>query len=266
VKVKTLLQRLPEGVLTGDGGCEVKGISHDSRQIRRGNVFAAKCRPFSNHMAADGCRVLPVDDPWGARLLDQPRDGDASWGLDRGTICARDVVSDLNGSCFDLRIAEEQARVELPLAGVHNLRNALSAAAAAAHVSGLGITAIRRGFKRARPLSGRLEPVRTALKFPVFAVGELADLPIVTSDNPRMEDPGAIAEAVAEGVRTAGAEPLVVLDRSEAIGVALEKADERSLVLVAGKGHEPYQLVGETRIPFSDQNVLRSEARGARCA
>jgi len=57
-----------------------------------------------------------------------------------------------------------------------------------------------------------------------------------------------------------------VLDRSEAIGVALERADERSLVLVAGKGHEAYQIVGETRIPFSDQNVLRSEARRAQCA
>ena len=99
-----------------------------------------------------------------------------------------------------------------------------------------------------------------------YAVGGFADLPIVTSDNPRSEDPAAIAETVAAGVMAAGSDPLVVLDRSEAIGVALEHADERSLVLVAGKGHEPYQIVGETRVPFSDQNVLRSEARRARCA
>lgn len=43
-------------------------------------------------------------------------------------------------------------------------------------------------------------------------------------------------------------------------------ADDRSLVLVAGKGHEDYQITGETRIPFSDQDVLRSKARRARCA
>jgi UDP-N-acetylmuramoyl-L-alanyl-D-glutamate--2,6-diaminopimelate ligase len=274
------------------------------------SYYAAKCRLFSDHLTGDGRRALPVDDPWGARLLDEPCDGDVSWGLDRGTVCAREVVTDLSGSHFDLRIAEEYARAELPLVGVHNLRNAL-AAAAAARAFGLGVTAICRGLKRARPLSGRLEPIKTALPFPVFvdfahtpeglravlqglrrisdrrlivvfgaggdrdqgkrgamgyAVGELADLPIVTSDNPRSEDPAAIAQAVADGAMAAGSDPLVVLDRSEAISIALERADERSLVLVAGKGHEAYQIIGKTRIPFSDQNVLRSEARRARCA
>ncbi len=97
-----------------------------------------------------------------------------------------------------------------------------------------------------------------------YAVGEHADVPIVTCDNPRSEDPAAIAEAVADGVRAAGAEPLVVLDRREAIRTALELADERSLVLVAGKGHEVFQIIGDEQIPFSDQNVLRSLARRLR--
>jgi UDP-N-acetylmuramoyl-L-alanyl-D-glutamate--2,6-diaminopimelate ligase len=98
-----------------------------------------------------------------------------------------------------------------------------------------------------------------------FAVGESADVAVVTSDNPRTEDPESIAAAVAEGVRAAGAEPLVVLDRREAIAHALEIADTRSLVLVAGKGHEAYQTVGDSRIPFSDQEVLRTEAGRERC-
>jgi len=98
-----------------------------------------------------------------------------------------------------------------------------------------------------------------------FAVGESADVAVVTSDNPRTEDPESIAAAVAEGVRAAGAEPLVVLDRREAIAHALEIADTRSLVLVAGKGHEAYQTIGDTRIPFSDQEVLRAEAGRERC-
>jgi UDP-N-acetylmuramoyl-L-alanyl-D-glutamate--2,6-diaminopimelate ligase len=71
---------------------------------------------------------------------------------------------------------------------------------------------------------------------------------------------------VADGVRAAGAEPVVVLDRREAIAAALERADEKSLVLIAGKGHEAYQTIGDTKIPFSDQEVVRSEARRARCA
>jgi UDP-N-acetylmuramoyl-L-alanyl-D-glutamate--2,6-diaminopimelate ligase len=99
-----------------------------------------------------------------------------------------------------------------------------------------------------------------------FAVGELADVAIVTSDNPRSEDPAKIAEAVAEGVRAAGADPLVVLDRRQAIATALETANQRALVLVAGKGHEACQTIGDERVPFSDQEVVRAEARRARCA
>jgi UDP-N-acetylmuramoyl-L-alanyl-D-glutamate--2,6-diaminopimelate ligase len=270
--------------------------------------FEAKHRLFSEHLAPGGRRVLPVDDPWGARLLDDQREGDLSWGLDRGAVCARMVISDLEGSRFDLRLPETELAVRLPLVGVHNLRNGL-AAAAAASAAGLGPKAIRRGLKKARPLRGRLERIKTKLPFPIFvdyahtpeglrsvlqaldritdrrlivvfgaggerdsgkrgpmgyAVGELADLQIVTSDNPRSEDPSVIAEAVAEGVRAAGGEPRIVLDRREAIRTALEVADERSLVLVAGKGHEAYQVVGDEQTPFSDQNVIRSLSRRLR--
>lgn len=273
------------------------------------SYFEAKRRLFTEHLAPDGRRVLPVDDPWGARLLDRPRDGDVSWGLDRGAVCAREVASTLEGSRFELRLPDGEVRVELPLVGVHNLRNAL-AAAAAAHAAGLGPKAIRRGLKRAVPLSGRLERIDTKLPFPIFvdyahtpeglravlqaldritdrrlivvfgaggdrdrgkrgpmgyAVGELADLAIVTSDNPRSEDPAAIAEAVAEGVRAAGGDPLLVLDRRQAIRTALEQADERSLVLVAGKGHEADQVIGGERLVFSDQDVVRAEAAGVLC-
>ena len=271
--------------------------------------FESKRRLFTEHMAVDGRRVLPVDDPWGARLLDEPRAGDVSWGLDRGAVCGRDVVSDLSGSRFNLILPDEEISVHLPLVGVHNLRNAL-AAAAAAHAAGLSASTIKRGLERARPLCGRMERIATTHHFPVFvdyahtpeglravlqalrkitdrrlivvfgaggdrdrgkrgpmgfAVGESADVAVVTSDNPRTEDPESIAAAVAEGVRAAGAEPLVVLDRREAIAHALEIADTRSLVLVAGKGHEAFQTIGDVRIPFSDQEVLRSEAGRERC-
>ena len=273
--------------------------------------FESKRRLFTEHMAPDGRRVLPVDDPWGARLLDEPRAGDVSWGLDRGAVCARNVVSDLDGSRFDLILPDREISVCLPLVGVHNLRNAL-AAAAAAHAAGLSASAIRRGLERARPLAGRMERIKSSYyPCPVFvdyahtpdglravlqalrritdrrlivvfgaggdrdlgkrgpmgfAVGESADVPIVTSDNPRTEDPESIAAAVAEGVRAAGAKPLVVLDRREAIARAVEIADGRSLILVAGKGHEAYQTIGEVRFPFSDQEVLRSEAGREQCA
>jgi UDP-N-acetylmuramoyl-L-alanyl-D-glutamate--2,6-diaminopimelate ligase len=96
-------------------------------------------------------------------------------------------------------------------------------------------------------------------------VGELADLAIVTSDNPRSEDPAAIAAAVAAGVREAGRKPVLELDRRRAIALALTRADEGSLVLVAGKGHEAVQTIGDRVLPFSDHEVIRDEARRASC-
>jgi len=98
------------------------------------------------------------------------------------------------------------------------------------------------------------------------AAGRLAHTVIVTSDNPRSEDPATIAAAVAEGVRRAGGEPVVELDRRQAIARALAFADEGSLVLVAGKGHENVQLIGSRRISFSDAAVIAEIAGGVVCA
>jgi UDP-N-acetylmuramoyl-L-alanyl-D-glutamate--2,6-diaminopimelate ligase len=91
-----------------------------------------------------------------------------------------------------------------------------------------------------RPLMGR-------------TAGELADLPIVTSDNPRGEDPLAIIAAVAEGVKASGNPRYrLVPDRREAIREALAAAGPGWAVLIAGKGHEREQIVGGRTLPFSD--------------
>jgi UDP-N-acetylmuramoyl-L-alanyl-D-glutamate--2,6-diaminopimelate ligase len=91
------------------------------------------------------------------------------------------------------------------------------------------------------------------------AVGRRADLAVVTSDNPRTEDPVAIAAAVIEGVRRAGVDPVVEADRKRAIQFAIGAAAPGDVVLLAGKGHEPYQQVGTVKQPFDD----RVEARRA---
>jgi UDP-N-acetylmuramoyl-L-alanyl-D-glutamate--2,6-diaminopimelate ligase len=83
--------------------------------------------------------------------------------------------------------------------------------------------------------------------------GELADLVIATSDNPRSEDPHAILAAVEDGLRQSGnAGYRLVPDRREAIRQALAAAQPGWVVLVAGKGHEREQIVGAERLPFSD--------------
>lgn len=85
------------------------------------------------------------------------------------------------------------------------------------------------------------------------AAGEGADVVIVTNDNPRTEDPAAIASAVVAGVRSAGREPTVELDRRKAIDLAVRSASRGDLVLLAGKGHEDYQIVGTTKHAMDDR-------------
>jgi UDP-N-acetylmuramoyl-L-alanyl-D-glutamate--2,6-diaminopimelate ligase len=91
----------------------------------------------------------------------------------------------------------------------------------------------------------------------------LADEVIVTSDNPRRENPRAIIEQIIAGAR---ANYRVIEDRALAIAEALACARPQDIVLVAGKGHEPYQEIGATRLPFSDVEVVRValEACGGR--
>jgi UDP-N-acetylmuramyl tripeptide synthase len=91
-----------------------------------------------------------------------------------------------------------------------------------------------------RPLMGRV-------------AGEGADRVIVTSDNPRYEDPAAIANAVSKGVVDSGQRRWrVELDRVAAIQAAVQAAKVVNVVLVAGKGHEAYQEVAGERRPYSD--------------
>lgn len=90
-----------------------------------------------------------------------------------------------------------------------------------------------------------------------------ADLAIVTSDNPRTEDPQQIIDQILEGFPTTGSEPWVIVDRAEAIRQAIQLARPGDCVLIAGKGHEAEQIIGIERIPFDDRLIVR-EALAAR--
>jgi UDP-N-acetylmuramoyl-L-alanyl-D-glutamate--2,6-diaminopimelate ligase len=102
-----------------------------------------------------------------------------------------------------------------------------------------------------RPLMGR-------------AAAELADLAIVTSDNPRSEDPGAIVDEVLAGTRNGAAVAAVEVepDRRAAIALAFSRARPGDSVVIAGKGHEQGQeLAGGRKVPFDDREVAREELR-----
>ncbi len=106
---------------------------------------------------------------------------------------------------------------------------------------------------------------------------KFADLIIVTSDNPRTENPQAIINEIVAGFETGPAIPysqlratsnklrvaghgsqatiIVEPDRKTAIGIAIEKAQDKDIILIAGKGHENYQILADKTIHFSDQEV-----------
>ncbi len=86
--------------------------------------------------------------------------------------------------------------------------------------------------------------------------GSLADIAIATSDNPRSEDPEAILSEVEEGLASSGATKYLRLaDRREAIRAAIDLANPGTVVVIAGKGHETTQVIGDRAEPFDDRAV-----------
>jgi UDP-N-acetylmuramoyl-L-alanyl-D-glutamate--2,6-diaminopimelate ligase len=88
-----------------------------------------------------------------------------------------------------------------------------------------------------------------------------ADRIVVTSDNPRSEDPGRIIGQIITGAGQAGARLSHDVDRKEAISRTVLQADAADVVLIAGKGHEQYQEVAGRRLAFSDLECARAALR-----
>ncbi len=88
------------------------------------------------------------------------------------------------------------------------------------------------------------------------AVSERSELTVVTSDNPRTEDPERILQDVVQGL-VPGAEAITIVDRREAIFEAVRRAEAGDVVVIAGKGHEDYQIIGRTKFPMDDRKIAR---------
>jgi UDP-N-acetylmuramoyl-L-alanyl-D-glutamate--2,6-diaminopimelate ligase len=220
----------------------------------------------------------------------------------RAEVRALDAEVSLDGSRFVLETPRGRAELALPLAGDFQLDNALLAAAVAeglelpfdAIVAGLaGCPPVPGRLERVAParpaifvdyahtpdaldrILSRLRPLVPGRLICVFGCGGdrdrskrvpmaraaclHSDRVIATSDNPRSEDPLAILAEVAQGLSGASA---VVPDRRQAIVAAVAEASENDAVVIAGKGHEDYQIVGAERLHFDD----REEARKALAA
>ena len=100
---------------------------------------------------------------------------------------------------------------------------------------------------------------RDRTKRPIMGkiVAELADLTVVTSDNPRTENPDRILEDILAGIPAAVVKPIVMCDRAAAIRTAIMDAKPGDGVLIAGKGHEDYQILGTEKVHFDDREQAR---------
>ena len=94
------------------------------------------------------------------------------------------------------------------------------------------------------------------------AAAEASDFVVLTSDNPRSEDPLAIMNDALVGIRRVDVKHIVEPDRAAAIARAIDEARAGDIVILAGKGHEPYQVLKDRTIPFDDRAVAREVLRG----
>lgn len=102
--------------------------------------------------------------------------------------------------------------------------------------------------KEKRPMMGKI-------------AGELSDYVIITSDNPRSEDPMEIIEQAEAGIKSTGCDYICIENRRDAIKFALKMAKPDDIVLLAGKGHEPYQVLKDRTIPFDERDIVEELLR-----
>lgn len=261
---------------------------------------AAKAR-LVDHLAPDGVAVINADDPaWNVLA---PARRIVRFGFRQADVMATGVRATSRGSEFTLRAPDESASVSLPLLGGFNVANALGAAATAwalgvpfaTIVERLGTMpqvtgrlerlldhpvvlrdyahtpdALDRALEAVRPgTTGRLIVVfgcggdRDRGKRPQMgAIAEQrADHVIITSDNPRTEDPERILDDIEAGMTQRRHERIE--DRRAAIQRAMTLAGDGDVVVLAGKGHETYQVRGTTSHPFDEAVIVRELAEGA---
>ena len=100
---------------------------------------------------------------------------------------------------------------------------------------------------------------RDSSKRPIMGeiAGRIADYSIVTSDNPRTEDPEAIVKDIEAGISKTKGKYEVIVDRREAIEKAIKMANTKDIVILAGKGHEPYQEINKVKYSFDEREIVK---------
>ena len=212
-------------------------------------AHAVRARPYG--------LTLDIESSWGARSLEVPLLGD--FNADNVLTVLAVLLSwdvDLTAACEALaQVAAPPGRMELfgagPLALVDfaHTPDALAQALSAARAHCRGRLCVVFGC------GGDRDPGKRAVMGEIAS--RLADQVVLTDDNPRSENAAAIIRDIKSGIG-AGRAFVVEHDRAQAIRATLARAAREDLVLIAGKGHEDYQIYGHERRPFSDQSIVRA--------
>ena len=89
-------------------------------------------------------------------------------------------------------------------------------------------------------------------------VGELSDTVVVTSDNPRFENPAEIMNDILSGMKKSKKNIYIHENRKKAVEYALRRAEKNDIIFLAGKGHETSQQIGDEKIPFDEREIVKS--------
>ena len=105
---------------------------------------------------------------------------------------------------------------------------------------------------------------RDSIKRPIMGeiAGRLSDFSIITSDNPRTENPQKIVDQIEDGMKKTDGKYICITDRREAIGYALDNAKAGDVIILAGKGQETYQIIGKEKFDFDERVEVYSHLRG----
>jgi len=244
----------------------------------------------------NGCAIINQDDPRSTEIREYPIPRIITYGLITPADYSANIVDDtIEGLTLDIAWSKNVHRVVSPLIGSFNCYNIL-ASFATAHVLGLEASVIEKGIRQMKRVPGRMERIRNSIfvdyahtpdaiknalnalrrycrgrLLVVFGCGgdrdqgkrpimgtiatEYADHVVITSDNPRTEDPRQVIRDIEGGITRDNF--TVIEDRGDAIAQAIKMMREGDIVLVAGKGHENYQIIGDKRITFDDAEVIR---------
>ncbi|MDP2922916.1 MAG: UDP-N-acetylmuramoyl-L-alanyl-D-glutamate--2,6-diaminopimelate ligase [Candidatus Omnitrophota bacterium] len=259
------------------------------------SYFNVKKSFFTKNKRSTG--IINIDDPYGIKIIRRLRKKISYGINSKASLCAKNMHFDKNGIRFELFSDKETFPVTTSILGRHNVYNILAAIGAVFSLGFplrdiiKFITSFRGVEGRLEEIApgifvdyahtaDSLEKALSAVKdigyekvICVFGCGgnrdagkrkimgrvasKLADFTVITSDNPRGENPLSICAQIKKGFESRNYS--IIADRKEAIREALKLKIKHAnyCLLVAGKGHENCQIVGNKRIPFKDSNVIR---------